>query len=117
MASFMPMERWYLELGCPQGYEAYPIQVAEYAIANHIDDEPEFAWWVHQVIRRKDCILSRVKSKYWQRTHKFGLRIPKTVEQELALDKHNGNTLWRDAICIEMKNVRPACEKWERSEI
>jgi hypothetical protein len=66
------------------------------------------------VIKRKDCILSKVK--YWQHTNKFGLRIPKTVEQALASDTHNGYTLWWDAICIQMKNVRPVFEKWERSE-
>ena len=25
---------------------SYPVQVADYAVANHIDDEPAFAWWV-----------------------------------------------------------------------
>ena len=34
----------------------------------------------------------------------------------LAIDKENGNTLWWDAICKEMRNVRPAFEKWEKNE-
>ena len=25
---------------------SYPVQVVDYAVANHIDDEPAFAWWV-----------------------------------------------------------------------
>jgi len=33
--------------------EAYPVQVAEYAIANGIAHEPAFNWWVHKVIKRK----------------------------------------------------------------
>jgi hypothetical protein len=41
---------------------SYPIQVVEYAIANHIDDEPVFMWWVHQVIKRKDGMIFKVKS-------------------------------------------------------
>ncbi len=57
-----------------------------------------------------------MKSKYWQRTHKYGIRIPKTVQEALAIDKQNGNTLWWDAICKEMRNVRPAFEKWEKKE-
>jgi hypothetical protein len=26
--------------------EAYPVQTAEYAIANELDHQPTFAWWV-----------------------------------------------------------------------
>ena len=96
--------------------QSYPVQVAEYAIANRIDDEPAFAWWVSHVIKKRLRVIAKLKSKYWQRTHKFGIRIPKTVEQALAFDRENGDTKWWDAICKEMKNVRPACEKWERKE-
>ncbi|KAI2504020.1 Reverse transcriptase (RNA-dependent DNA polymerase) [Fragilaria crotonensis] len=95
---------------------SYPVQVAEYAFANRIDDEPAFAWWVSQVIKKRIRVVAKLKSKYWQRTHKFGIRIPKTVEQALAFDRENGDTKWWDAICKEMKNVRPACEKWEGKE-
>ena len=96
--------------------QSYPIQVAEYAIANRIDDEPAFAWWVPHVIKKRLRVIAKLKSKYWQRTHKFGIRIPKSVEQALAFDRENGDTLWWDSICKEMKNVRPACEKWEGKE-
>ena len=95
---------------------SYPVLVAEYAIANQIDEEPAFAWWVGNLIRKRNRILSKIKSKYWQRTHKFGIRIPKSVEQAIAIDKQNGNSLWWDAICTEMKNVRPAFEMWEQDE-
>jgi hypothetical protein len=95
---------------------SYPVQVAEYVKANGIDDEPAFAWWIPQTLRKRDRILSKTKSKYWQRTHKFGLRIPKTVAQAQAIDAENGDTLWWDAIMKEMQNVRPAFEKWEKSE-
>jgi hypothetical protein len=61
-------------------------------------------------------VLSKLKSKYWQRKHKFGIRIPKTVKEAIAIDKSNCDTLWWDSICKKMKNVRPACEKWERKE-
>ena len=42
------------------------------------------------------------------KSHKFGIELPKTVEQALALDAKNGNTLWADAISKEMENVRVA---------
>jgi hypothetical protein len=41
--------------------------------------------------------------------------IPKAVEEELHFDKENGNNLWWNAMCKEMRYVRLAFEKWERS--
>jgi len=32
--------------------------------------------------------------------------VTKSIDEALALDKKNGNTLWADAIAKEMKNVR-----------
>ena len=54
-----------------------------------------------------------MKSKYWSRTHKFGIQIPKTVEEAIRLDQENGDTLWWDAILKEMKNVRIAFEVYD----
>ena len=48
--------------------------------------------------------------RYLERSHKFGIEHLKTVEQALALDAQNGNTLWADAISKEMENVRVAFE-------
>jgi hypothetical protein len=53
--------------------ESYPIQVVDFAKANLIDDEPVFAWWVLDVLKKHERILAKVKAKYWQRTHKFGI--------------------------------------------
>ena len=88
--------------------ESYPVQLAEYAVANQIDDEPAFNWWAKKVLRRRDRIIAKVKSKYWRTSHKFGIRIPKTVEEAYRIDQENGNTFWTDAIAKEMRNVRVA---------
>ena len=93
--------------------ESYPVQVAEFAISNCIAEEPAFAWWVPFMMKKRNRILAKVKSKYWLRSHKFGIRIPKTVEEVKKVDDQNGNTLWSDAICKEMRNVRPAFEVFE----
>ena len=93
--------------------EAYPVQTAEYAFLAGIHEEPAFAWWVPHVMSKRASIISKVKSKYWSRTHKYGIRIPKSVKEALLIDKENGNTLWWDAICEEMKNVRIAFEEFE----
>jgi hypothetical protein len=31
--------------------ESYPVQVAEYAVANKIAEQPAFAWWVPYILR------------------------------------------------------------------
>ena len=96
--------------------ESYPVHVAEFALATRISKEPSFAWRVPFVLNKRYRILAKVKSKYWLRTHKFGLRIPKSVEEAKKIDKQNGDTLWWDAICKEMKNVCPAFEVFEGRE-
>jgi hypothetical protein len=58
--------------------DSYLIQIAEYATANKIANDPAFNWWVHTVLRKRKCITAKVK-RYWQTTHKFGIRLPKTV--------------------------------------
>ena len=90
---------------------SYPMQVADYAVANHIDDEPAFAWWVPNVFKKHEQILSKVKAKYWQCTHKFGIHIPKTVAQVQAIDKENGDTLWWDAILMKNAKCVPHIQK------
>ena len=93
--------------------ESYPVQLAEYAIENNLADEPAFAWWVNYVHKKRERILSKVKSKYWVRTHKYGIRVPKTVQEAIEIDRMNQNHLWWESIMLEMKNVRPAFEKFE----
>ena len=93
--------------------ECYPVQLAEYSHHRTISEEPAFAWWVPHVLKKRNRIISKVKSKYWTRTHKFGIRIPKTVEEAKRLDRENGDTLWWDAICKEMKNVRIAFDEYD----
>ena len=88
--------------------ESYPVQLAEYAVANKINEEPAFKWWVPHTIRKRNRILAKVKSRYWRTTHKFGIRLPKTVEEALRIDKETGTTFWADAIKKEMDKVKVA---------
>jgi hypothetical protein len=48
------------------------------------------------------------QKRYWRRTHKYVVELPKSVKQALAIDSQTGTTFWRDAIAKEMKNVMPA---------
>ncbi len=60
------------------------------------------------MLKKRDQIISLVRrrtTRYLKRTHKFGIEIPKTVREALALDHKNGNTLWVDTITKEMREV------------
>ena len=91
--------------------EAYPVQLAEYAMANSIAHGPAFKWWVHKVFKRKERIIKKVRSKYWRTTHKFGIEVPKSVEEAYEIDRITGTSHWTRAIEKEMKNVRVAFQK------
>jgi len=88
--------------------DSNPLEVAEYVETQGLSHEPAFAWWVKDALRRKKRTIQKVKTRYWQRTHKFGIRLPKSVAEALKLDEENGNNLWHDAIQKEMKNVQAA---------
>ena len=74
--------------------EASRIELAQYEVTNKIDDEPAFAWWVHDVFKKQDIVISKANTKYWKNTHKYRVRIPKTSAESLELDRHTGQTLW-----------------------
>ena len=65
---------------------SYPVQLAEYAVENIISEKPAFAWWVKFVLRKRDHIISKTHS-YWLKTHKYGIRVPNTVEETILIDK------------------------------
>lgn len=94
--------------------ESNPIEVAEFAVAHKIDEEPAFCWWVPFTLRKRDSIISAVKARVKRVTHKYGVEIPRTVQEAYALDKKNGNTLWRDALTKEMSNLRVAFDILDR---
>ena len=88
--------------------DSYPVQIAEYAVANRIAEEPAFRWWVQSVLRKRNRIVAKMKSRYWKTTHKFGVRVPKTVEEALAIDEETGTNFWRNAMGKEMGKVKVA---------
>jgi hypothetical protein len=82
--------------------DSYPVQLAEYAVSRRL-----------HALKKRNKIISKVKTKYWSRTHKYGIELPKSVEHAKQLDLKNGNTLWWDAIMQEMKNVRISFDKFK----
>ena len=88
--------------------DSYPLEIAEYAVANRIQEEPAFKWWVGDVLHARNRIIGKVKSRYWRTTHKFGIRVPKSVPEALQIDEDTGTTYWWDAIKKEMDKVMVA---------
>ena len=89
------------------------LETARYAINNRIDKEPAFIWWVPNAMKKAKYIISKVKSKYWERTHKYGIRIPKTVQEAYAIDVENGDSYWTDAIREEMAKIKGAVRVYD----
>ena len=64
-------------------------------------------------MKKGNKIISKLKSKYWTHDHKYGVRIPNSVKEAIAIDNSNINTLWCEAIVQEMRNVRIYFELYE----
>eukprot|EP00980_Cylindrotheca_fusiformis_P000893 scaffold235_cov88-Cylindrotheca_fusiformis.AAC.1 len=56
--------------------ESHPVETAEFARARGIDKEPAFAWWVPYTLRKRDIILSKIKSRIRKTNRKYGIEIP-----------------------------------------
>eukprot|EP00536_Pseudo-nitzschia_multiseries_P010506 jgi/Psemu1/26146/gm1.26146_g len=84
--------------------ESFPIEVKEYAANNKITpEEPAFSWWVKDgVLQSMDRVICKIRSKYWRRFYKFGIKLPHLVKEALEINQMNGNSLWKDVIAKEM---------------
>lgn len=88
--------------------ESNSIQVAEYALANKLISEPAFVWWAPYVLKKRQRIIDKIKTRYFRKEQKFGIALPKTVKEALQLDRDTGTTYWYDAIKKEMSVILPA---------
>ena len=77
--------------------DSFPIEVAKCVVANQSSEEPAFNWWVPKVLRKKEQMVCVAKSrtKYWLKSHKYGVRLPKTIKEALQIDKETGTDYWR----------------------
>ena len=89
--------------------ESNPLEVVEYAVANLIDKEPAFAWWVAFALKRRDRLIKAAKStRYFRKSQKYGIELPKTVERALEIDRETGTDFWAKALQLEMSKIFPA---------
>ena len=93
--------------------DSYPVPFADYAVANDIQEEPDFDWWVPFTLKKMILIIQKIKSKCFQRTHKYGNRVPKSVKEAQEVDTQKGNNSWMYSIRLEMTNNRILFETYE----
>ena len=96
--------------------ESHPVESAEFARARRIDTEPAFVWWVSHTLKKRDVIVSSVKSRIRRTTHKYGQEVPSSLTHARKIDLANGNSLWHEAIEKEMMNVGIAFEVLEDTD-
>ena len=75
-----------------------------------MNSKPVFAWWISWGEKKREVIL-KIKRKYWQQTHKYSIRMPKTVQETYDTDKATGNTLLGNGIKEEIKNNKTAVKE------
>lgn len=124
LTKFKTTRGWYLLVRWKDGSEdvtrlgelkeSYPVEIAKYASENGLVGEDAF-WWVPYTLKKADRILSKVKARN-VRLEKFGVRIPRSVEEALAFDRASRTNYWRDAISKEMKNIEVAFKILEEGE-
>ena len=90
--------------------ESNPVDIAEYAVARGIDDEPAFAWWIPYTLRKRDVIVSAINTRVRRKTHKYGIEVPSSLKDAIRLDTLAGDSKWSDAHKMEMTNVGIAFE-------
>jgi hypothetical protein len=85
-----------------------------------IQDEPAFEWWVPYTMRKRDVIVSAIKSRVCRTTHKYGIEMPApgcdTIKNAIELDRWNGDTFWMDGVRKEMSALNIAFEFKELGE-
>ncbi len=95
--------------------DSNPVELAEYAVANKIDHEPAFAWWVPFTLRKRNRIVSKMQKKYWRTSHKFGIEVPTTLRRAYEIDEDTGTDFWQKATAKEMTKVKVAYEEKEET--
>ena len=83
--------------------ESSLIDLTEYAVANQIAYDTAFSWWLPYTPKKRNTIISKVKTNYWRTPNKYGVRIPNNVTEEMQIDNEDVNTYWKDVIEKDMK--------------
>jgi hypothetical protein len=70
---------------------------------------------VGYTLKKKDRIIAKIKTKYWTTTVKYGIRLPHSVKEALAIDAETDTDLWYRAIAKEGYKSVPCVFKQTRA--
>jgi hypothetical protein len=70
-----------------------PIELAEFAISRKLENKLAFRWWVSKMLEKRSLFIGKVKSRYLDTLHKYGIRLPHSVDEVIKLDNENKNTM------------------------
>ena len=73
--------------------ESHPVEADEYEKYLGMAYEPAFAWCVPYTLKKRDVILSTVKSRIRRTTHKYGIEIPTSLYHGHELYQKNRYSL------------------------
>ena len=86
-----------------------PVTCAIYARDNGLLDKP--GWKRFKSIAKREKKFTRMVNQAKLRSYntapryKYGFEVPRTYDQAMRLDQRNGNTLWADAIALELIQI------------
>ena len=89
------------------------VELAVLNIESGISDDTNFSWRVKETLRCRDMIILKVRSKYWNTSHKLTILVPNTVKEAYEIDRKVGTNVWNKAIKQEMDNLRIAFKKFD----
>ena len=75
-----------------------PVVVADFSVSQGVDRETAFICCVPYTLRCRDRIISGFNSRVKRFTHKYEVELPRTAQEDYALDENNGNNFWCDAL-------------------
>ena len=84
-------------------------------VACKLHKEPAFALWASDVLKIRNRIINKIKSRYWKENLNFGILLPKTIKDDYRIDERKGNYFWRTAIEKELKTVSVAYKPYEKN--
>ena len=76
-----------------------------YAPKTKLIGQKEWTWIKDFVDNKTTYETTYETTKSFGQKQKFGIQVPRSVKHALELDARNGNTLWRNAIMIEIKQM------------
>ena len=86
----------------------YPWECIAYARKNNLRQHNDWKWIDDYV--KSDTLFAKIvqtykASKVGEAQFQYGVQVPKTAKQALALDQANGDNLWKSSMKLELQQI------------